>query len=82
MMLDQSHDPKNIGHNSKELLPREKEYPNLRSMTLLEQAIRTFFTLIFFFHLLGSNPNPLIYVIGSSHSYRVNKANCKWLTRI
>jgi len=47
MVLDQSHDPKNIGHNSDELLLWEKEYPNLRNMTLLEQEIRIFFTLTF-----------------------------------
>jgi hypothetical protein len=51
MMLDQSHDPKNIGHNSEEILLWAKEYPNLRNMTLLEQAIRIFFTLIFFFSI-------------------------------
>lgn len=49
MMLDQSHDPKNIGHNSEEHLMWAKEYPSLRNMTLLEQSIRIFFTLIFFF---------------------------------
>ena len=56
MMLDQSHDPKNIGHNSEEILLWAKEYPNLRNMTLLEQAIRIFFTLIFFLILKCSTP--------------------------
>ena len=51
MMLDQSHDHKIIGHNSEEILLRAKEYPNLRNMALLEQAIRIFFTLVFFFPL-------------------------------
>jgi len=52
MMLDESHDPKNIGHNSEELLMWAKEYPNLRNTTLLEQAIRIFFPLIFFFQFV------------------------------
>lgn len=54
MMLDQSHDPKNIGHNITGLLLWEKEYPSLRNITLLEQEIRIFFTLIFFFFHLFS----------------------------
>lgn len=49
MMLDQSHDPRNVGHNSEELLLWEKEYPNETNITLLEQEIRIFFTLIFLF---------------------------------
>ena len=62
MMLDQSHDPKNIGHNSEELLLWEKEYPNLRNMTLLEQEIRIFFTLIFVFHLFSQVIYCLIFL--------------------
>ena len=53
MILDQSYDPKNLGQNSEELLLWEKEYPNLRNMSILEQAIRKFFTLnLFFFPFL------------------------------
>ena len=62
MMLYQSHDPKNIGHKSKELILWVKEYQNLRNMTSFKQAIRISFTLIFFFHLLSQVIYCLIFL--------------------